>query len=111
MVAKRVLGRRIEHRPGARCLHVHPALRLTLGTQERLFHDHAVERGVGAPGWQSACIHLMHGVVLPVHVEVEPEAEEVLVMRRDDVGRDKMAGLDARVVPAGLGFLARLWGA
>ena len=48
----------------------------------------------------------MHGVGRAVHVEVESEAEEVLVMRRDDVGRDEMAGL-RRPAPCSPAFVSR----
>ena len=39
---------------------------------------------------QRAGVHLVDRVGRSIHVEVEPEVEEVLVMRRDDVGRHEM---------------------
>ncbi|EAU64728.1 hypothetical protein STIAU_2612 [Stigmatella aurantiaca DW4/3-1] len=75
--------------PGMREAHV--ALGLGLGAQGLHAHGKGVARGVGRAGREGGGVHLQQGIAEPIHVEVEPEAEEVLVVDRDHALRDLVA--------------------
>ena len=66
-----------------------------------------LRKGLPGPRGARARVHLVDDVVRPVHVEVEPETEEVLVVGRDDVGGDEMTGRSDATVCRSRSFRAR----
>ncbi len=91
MLAELVHFRRAGDHPSARRGQVHVATRGDFALQRRLTHaepfaDAVLQLRLGIRG-----VHLEHAIAVAVHVEVEPEVEEVLMVWRPHARRHQMA--------------------
>src|SRR4051794_25786473 len=68
---------------------VEVALRIPLALQDRLLRHERVPVWIAWPAWKRPAIDFRNAVGQPVYVEVEPNIENVLVIRCHQIGRDR----------------------
>src|SRR5262249_44456938 len=108
VVAQARLAVRIEHLPGAMTGEVEVAARLALAAQEATLDEKRVARRIVLAHGRRHDVPFLDAVAGAINVEIETQAEEVLMIDRHEVAGNQFAvtiGALARQLAVGVGLL------